>query len=44
MFRRVVFLERASSTHWTAKIQSQIQEQKGKGSYEAGYVKNTVHR
>ena len=37
-------LEPASSTHWTAKIQSQIQEQKGKGSYEAGYVKNTVHR
>ena len=28
-FRHVVFLERASSTHWAAKIQSQIQEQKG---------------
>jgi ferritin-like metal-binding protein YciE len=28
-FRHVVFLERASSTHWTAKIQSQIQEHKG---------------
>ena len=30
MFRRVVFLERASSTHWTAKIQSQFRNRKGK--------------
>jgi hypothetical protein len=44
MFRCVVFLESASSTHWIAKIQGQIQEQerKGTGLYEAGYTKNTL--
>jgi ferritin-like metal-binding protein YciE len=30
MFRHVVFLEPASGTHWTAYIQSETQEQKGK--------------
>jgi hypothetical protein len=44
MFRHVVFLEPASSTHSVAKIQTQTQETKGKGSYEAGYTKNTLHQ
>jgi len=44
MFARVVFLESVSGTHWITKIQRQNQEQKGKGSYETGYIKNTVHQ
>jgi ferritin-like metal-binding protein YciE len=39
MFRRVVFLEPASSTHWTAYIQAKLRNRKGKDSMKLDTLK-----